>query len=128
MIPDKNDEYNKDAVCLILVQMLKDKSYNAIEAILNVISKRFEILAMDKYLQGGLFYLMVNLEPSFQIKIIKLFFKDIDIKKSKSAAETEGYRRLILWVSECLSERHIDQSIVMQVFRDLSLQRAYRIL
>ena len=122
MIPERTDEYNKDAVCLILVQMLKDKSYNAIEAILNVISKRFEILAMDKYLQGGLFYLMVNLEPSFQIKIIKLFFKDIDIKKSKSAAEIEGYRRLILWVSECLSERHIDQTIVMQIFEIYSTE------
>ena len=116
MIPDKIDENNKDAICLILMQMVKDKSYNSIEAMLSVISNRCEILTLDKYLQGGLFYLMVNLEPIFQIKVIKIFFKEIDIKRSKSSAETEGYRRLISWINECLSEKHIDQSVVMQVF------------
>lgn len=119
--PEKLDETSKDAICMILMQMYNDKALNALEAMLNVISTRVEILSMDKFFLKGLCFLITNLDSSLQIKVVKLLLKDLDLKKLKTVGQVEEYKKIIWAIDKCLPDKCIDNSIASEIFQVFSI-------
>ena len=121
IIPEKLYDKEKDAICLIMMQMFKEKAYDPLEALVNAISKRVETVNLDKYFHAGIYYFISQVDSFFQIKLIKFFFKDIETKKNLNSIEIDEYKRIIWSLNHSLNDNRIDQLVVTHIFQIFSI-------
>ncbi|OMJ94211.1 hypothetical protein SteCoe_2697 [Stentor coeruleus] len=124
-LPTKMNDKNIEAVSYVLVQMYKDKSFDALEALLNIIPARIEGLVLEKHLEAGIIYLLDQTELPFQKQIIKVLSKDIE-KISKypyeNNSEIERYLKIIQFLDHSLPAKNVDPEVIQNIFEVICIE------
>ncbi|OMJ80662.1 hypothetical protein SteCoe_19041 [Stentor coeruleus] len=128
-LPIKMNDKSIEAVSYLLVQMNKDKSYDALEALLNIIHTRIEGLVLKDHLEAGIIYLLDQTELHFQKQIIKVISKDME-KLSKLPGENlyeiDRYLKIVQFLDHILPTKNVDPEIIQTIFEVICIEALHK--
>ena len=124
-IPEVLNDKSIDAICIVIAEMIKDKSYAELEVLLKIISIRIQNLTDYSEIEAALLYIISDKENFLQKKCIEILLKDIeklsDKKTAENSFELEKFSNILCSINENLDVK-IDHSVALYIFEIFSIE------